>query len=115
MVLGTSQGRRHRGGHGLPTFLRSKKKKGRQRQKRKGFKAQTIKRLPTMVVDNTFQVPWSPHFEIHFAGPASLYKDWSWSFMGLIRSELYCLGIRIQKKNFIAFIGREQIIYGLIT
>ena len=28
-----------------PTFLRSKKKKGRQRQKRKGFKAETIKRL----------------------------------------------------------------------
>ena len=28
-----------------PTFLCSKKKKGRQRQKRKGFKAETIKRL----------------------------------------------------------------------
>ena len=28
-----------------PTFLRSKKKKGRQKQKRKGFKAETIKRL----------------------------------------------------------------------
>ena len=30
----------------------------------------------------------------------SLYKDLPWSFMGLIRSELYCLGIRIQKKIF---------------
>ena len=28
-----------------PTFLCSKKKKGRQREKRKGFKAETIKRL----------------------------------------------------------------------
>ena len=35
--------------------------------------------------------------------------------MGLIRSELYCLGIRIQKIVFIAFIGREQTIYGFIT
>ena len=66
------------GGHGsLPTFLRGKKKKGRQRQKRKGFKAETIKRLspsskycfshsrasrirkfscqPTMVADSAFQ------------------------------------------------------------
>ena len=29
----------------FPTFLRSKKKKGRQKQKRKCFKAETIKRL----------------------------------------------------------------------
>ena len=37
---------RHQGGHGSPTFLRGKKEKGRQRQKRrKGFKAETIKRL----------------------------------------------------------------------
>ena len=35
--------------------------------------------------------------------------------MGLIRSGLYCLGIRMQKKKFIAFIGREQTVYGLIT
>ena len=35
--------------------------------------------------------------------------------MGLIRSELYCLGIRIQKEIFIAFIGQEQTIYGQIT
>ena len=33
------------GGHGPPTFLHTKKKKGRQRQKRKGFKVETIKRL----------------------------------------------------------------------
>ena len=42
------QGRRHRwgrGSHGPPTFLRSKKKKGRQREKRKSFKAEAIKRL----------------------------------------------------------------------
>ena len=31
--------------------------------------------------------------------------------MGLIRSELHCLGITIQKK--IAFLGREQSIHGL--
>ena len=39
-----------------------------------------------------------------------------WSFIGLIRSELYCLRIRIQKKfckN--VFVGREQITYGLRT
>ena len=30
----------------------------------------------------------------------SLYKVLSWSFMGLIRSELYCFGIRIQKIVF---------------
>ena len=30
----------------------------------------------------------------------SLYKVFSWSFIGLIRSELYCLGIKIQKKFF---------------
>ena len=28
--------------------------------------------------------------------------------MGLIRYELYCFGITIQKNNFIAFLGREQ-------
>ena len=33
------------GGHGSFSFLLSKKEKGRQRQKRKGFKAETIKRL----------------------------------------------------------------------
>ena len=33
------------GKRGPPTFLRSKNKKGRQRQKREGFKAETIKRL----------------------------------------------------------------------
>ena len=35
--------------------------------------------------------------------------------MGLIRSELYFLGIKIQKRNFIAFLGREQTIYGFRT
>ena len=39
------QGRGGWGGHGPPTFLHTKKKKGRQRQKRKGFKVETIKRL----------------------------------------------------------------------
>ena len=33
------------GGHGPPLFVRSKKKKIRQRQKGKGFKTETIKRL----------------------------------------------------------------------
>ena len=48
------QGRQHRGGRGgyappppspPPTFLCNKKKKGRQREKRKSFKAETIKKL----------------------------------------------------------------------
>ena len=42
-----------------------------------------------------------------------LYKVLSWSFMGVIRSELYCLGIRIKKD--IAFLQREQTICGLRT
>ena len=69
-----------------PTFLCSKKKKGRQRGKRKGFKAETIKSLiilerleyenfsclKTMVADNTFQCsipPRShpPQFNTNFA------------------------------------------------
>ena len=33
------------GGHGRPTFLGSKKKKGKQRKARKTFKVETIKRL----------------------------------------------------------------------
>ena len=33
------------GDHGHPTFLRSKKKKGKQRKKRKSLKVETIKRL----------------------------------------------------------------------
>ena len=46
-----SQGRRHWGGWAgvmppPPTFLRSKKKKGKQRKARKTFKAETSKRLP---------------------------------------------------------------------
>ena len=86
-----------------PTFLHSKKKKGRQREKRKGFKAETIKRLsprskyycfnhsratriqncfgrPTMVADNTFQCSMAHHFEIHFTGPANL---WCWVCIAL--------------------------------
>ena len=79
-----------------PFFLCSKKKKGRQREKRKTFKPETIKRLsprskcycfchsrasriqkiylvgqpwwPTILLS----VPWSLHFEIHFAGPIRL-------------------------------------------
>ena len=42
------QGRRYWGAggrHGLPTFLRSKKKKGKQSEKRKTFKAETVKTL----------------------------------------------------------------------
>ena len=42
------QGRRHRGGRGghdpLPTFLRNKKKKGKQKKK-KSFKVETNKNL----------------------------------------------------------------------
>ena len=34
-----------RGGHSPPTFLCSKKKKGKQKEKRRTFKAETIKRL----------------------------------------------------------------------
>ena len=37
-----------------PTFLRSKKKKRRQRQKRNGFKAETIKRLSPRSKDYFF-------------------------------------------------------------
>ena len=33
--------------------------------------------------------------------------------MGLIKAELYCIGIR--KKKIIAFLGREQTIHGLRT
>ena len=40
----------------------------------------------------------------------SLYKVLSWSFMGLIRSELYCLGIRIQRKKFCLFRSRANYI-----
>ena len=92
--IGLTQGQRHQNdlmGHALPpppppTFLCSKKKKGRQRGKRKGFKAETIKSLiilerleyakfscrKTMVADNTFQCsipPRShpPQFKINFA------------------------------------------------
>ena len=43
----------------------------------------------------------------------SLYQILSWSFMGLIRSVLYCLEIKIQKKKIIAFVGGEQTTYGL--
>ena len=42
-----------------------------------------------------------------------LYKVLSWSFMWVISSELYCLGIRIKKD--IAFLQREQTICGLRT
>ena len=50
MAYSIKQDRRHwggegGGGHGLPTFLRSKKKRGKQRKVRKTFKAETIKRL----------------------------------------------------------------------
>ena len=91
-------GRRHRaaGGDMPPTFLRSKKKKGRQREKRKGFKAETIKRLSPRSTRYCFNhsrgsrirkfflsanhggrqyflvfhaLPHPLHFEIHFAGP----------------------------------------------
>ena len=76
------------GGHTMtpppptPTFLHSKNKKGRQREKGKGFKAETIKRLSPRSkyycfnhsrasrIRKFFSVPWSPYFEIHFAGPA---------------------------------------------
>ena len=81
-----------------PAFLRSKKKKEKQREKRKTFKEETIKRLsprskcycfrhsrasriqkiflvgqpwwPTILVS----VPWPLHFEIHLAGPDQLYQ-----------------------------------------
>ena len=42
-----------------------------------------------------------------------LYKVLSWSFMGVIRSALDCLGIRIKKD--IAFLQREKTICGLRT
>ena len=47
----------------------------------------------------------------------SLYKVLSWSFMGLITSERYCLGIRIYIyiKKIIAFLGRVQTIHRLRT
>ena len=78
------QGRWHqggRGGHGHPTFLRSKKRKGRQREKKKELnlskgchQGQNIivltiperlefkifSYLSTMVTDNTFQCSMSP-------------------------------------------------------
>ena len=75
------------------TFLRSKKKKGRPREKRKGFNAETIKRLSPRSKYYCFNhsrtsrirkfflsanhrgrqyfsvLHGPPHFEIHFAGP----------------------------------------------
>ena len=41
---------------------------------------------------------------------AFLYKVFSWSFMGLIRSELKCFGIRIQKFFFCLFRSRTNYI-----
>ena len=38
----------------------------------------------------------------------SLYKVLSWSFMELIRSELYCLGTRLQKENYCLFRSRTN-------
>ena len=90
-------GGRGRGWHGLPTFLRSKKKKGRQREKERVSKQKLLKgchqgqniivltileRLefqnfsyrPTMVADNTFQCSWPAHFEIHFVVPVCKTK-----------------------------------------
>ena len=43
----------------------------------------------------------------------SLYKVLSWWFMGLIKSELYCLGIRIhtkKKKNYCLYRSRTNYI-----
>ena len=78
------QGRRHQrpGGPWSPTFLRSKKKKGRQKQivlailERLEF--ENLSYRPTLVTDNIFQCsmpppPQPPHFEIHFAGPISTF------------------------------------------
>ena len=97
-----------------PPFLRSKKKKGRQRGKRKGFKAETTKRLsprskyysfnhsrasgirkfflsanhgwPTIL----FSVSWPFHFEIRLAGPVvevsiSVSYNLSQLFVSLVR------------------------------
>ena len=85
------------GGPWTPTFLSNKKKKGRQREKRKGFKAETTKSLsprskydcfnhsrasrirqfflPTMLADNTFQCsipppPRPPHPTLESISPA---------------------------------------------
>ena len=75
-----------------PHFLHSKEKKGKQRKKERVSKQKLLKdchqgqnvtvlaileRLefknfsswPTMVADNTFNVPWPFHLETHFTGP----------------------------------------------
>ena len=80
------QRRRHRGGAGgnappppSPNFLRSKKKKGKQMQKRKGFKVETMKRLSpgskyycfgrqSFPVFHAPPPTVPPSSEIHFAG-----------------------------------------------
>ena len=75
----------------LPIILCSKKEKGKQKKKRKSFKAENIKRLsprskcycfsPSRASriqklflpanhGGLFNVPWPLYFEIHFAGPA---------------------------------------------
>ena len=45
----------------------------------------------------------------------SLYKVLSWSFMGLIRSEITALELEYKKLFSIAFMRRKQTIYGLIA
>ena len=65
------------GGDEPPTFLRSKTKKGKPREKRTIFKADIIERLsPRSNIfllgqlwwqKILFSVPWPLHFEIHFA------------------------------------------------
>ena len=72
------------GGHDLPTFLHSEKKKRRQMEKIRSFEVETIKRLllfqPLQSNQNSkimlvglpwlltilYNIPWRLHFEIHF-------------------------------------------------
>ena len=106
-----------------PTFLHSKKKKGRQRQKRKRFKAEIMKRLSPrskyycLSHSRTFRIRkffWSvnhgdrqhfsvfhalppPHFQIHFAGPEVVFlKDAFPSFHSVRNILVHC---KIQIKD----------------
>ena len=60
------------GGHGPPTFLHSKKKKGKQREKRKGFKAETIKRLSPRSKYYCFNHSRASRIQKFFHGPSTL-------------------------------------------
>ena len=83
------------GGHVSPILCEVKRKKGNKRKKRKGFKAETIKRLQTfkhfscrsIVTDSTFQRSMALHFEIYFAGSFATNRSYLLADIGLLIRE----------------------------